>query len=102
MTDSALVDVVDVDRVSTNPAQRALGLIRAYGGRVAKTGLGLCIVGFAAVALLKSFVLPVSTEAVVAGSVTTLRAPIDGMVTLKEADLGSTVKARQELASIKN
>lgn len=75
---------------------------RTHAMRWLKATLGAAVLVYAASTLLNAFVLPVSSEAVVAGRVTTLRAPIDGILELKDVDLGTSVQASRELAVITN
>lgn len=75
---------------------------RAQAPRYVKSAVGVAIVAYAGMASLRAFVLPVSTAAVVAGSLTTLRAPIDGLLDLRDVALGAAVKPKTELASISN
>lgn len=67
-----------------------------------KLGLGVGVLAYALMALLTAFVLPVSSEAVIAGSTTTLRAPIDGILELRNVELGTSVQAARELVVITN
>lgn len=99
MTETAVVDAAPG---SGSGLRRTLASVREGAGRWLKTAAGLAVLGYAGLALAKSFVLPVSSEAVVAGSVTTLRAPIDGVLGLKGVELGAIVKAEHRLAEIRN
>lgn len=95
------------DKLSENPTTAAhpsignlLQNARTAIWRVSTTLIGCAAVGYAIWRALNAYVLPVSSQAVVAGRIHVMRAPMDGNLTWKELKLGAVLPARAEAGAI--
>src|SRR3954454_10452183 len=68
--------------------------------RPLKTLLGLVLAGAAAYVLVGEQLAGVSTDAVINAQVTTVRAPIDGELSLKVGTLGARLRAGELVATV--
>ena len=102
MAESAISDAPADRREAESVVQRTAKVVRTRAAGYLKAIAGLLLLGYAGSKFLTSFVLPVSTEAVVAGTLTTLRAPIAGVLDLDGVDLGTTLKPASRVAAIRN
>lgn len=70
--------------------------------RAAKLSAGVAFVALGVLALCRTYVFTMSTDAAVTGAVVTIRSPIPGSVTLKVGAPGEVVQADQVVASVHN
>src|SRR5258708_975260 len=90
---------------NSRPAARSFDVaswVRKYGLRLAKAGFGALVVGAGIWSLLRAFAFSISTQAVVAGKVAMLTAPIDGEVDTGASVAGQLVNSHDLLARITN
>ncbi len=108
MTEITRTQDIFLDAGASEPEHRESALkaifnrVRGVLPRLVKTLLGLAILGYAGWSLLLAYVLQVSGEAVVAGTLITVTSPIEGVFQTSGLALGQKVKSGQELGNVRN
>jgi multidrug resistance efflux pump len=92
--------VGDRELMAEEPAPKPMALVRKNGAKLLKASFGVAVVGAGLWSLLRAFAFSVSTQAVIAGSVTQLSAPIGGNLHLQSLSVGQFVDAGQLLSNI--
>ncbi|HVJ20425.1 MAG TPA: HlyD family efflux transporter periplasmic adaptor subunit [Polyangiaceae bacterium] len=104
MTESkAMLPGVGVPEPARHTSQTSVvELIRAHGPRLIKSLIGICALGSAGWMFVTRFVIATSTEAVLGGTISTVRAPIAGMFDGPHLSLGDVLAAGQPIGKVRN